>query len=145
MIVPQWPEYYRTTHSLSPRAPLVHPLSLCLIHLSTDWLLSPALSCLGDNLRRLLLVYEPFHGFNLVELDRQKQMSHSQVLCQETRICLGPQIQQILFICSGIFLCKLYFWSITSFEPWLITSTPSVVHKHFLSHTPNWDWGCLYR
>lgn len=145
MIVPQWPEYYRTARSLSPKAPLFRPLSFCLVHVSNDWLLSPAPSCLGDNLRSLLLIYEPFHGFNSVGPDWQKQMSHSQVLCKETGFCSGPQTQQSLFICPGIFLCKRYFWSATSFEPWLITSTPSVVYKHFLSHMPDWDRVCLYR
>lgn len=124
-----------TVHSLSPRTPLVHLLSLCFVHLSNDWLFSPALSCSEDNLRSLLLIYEPFHGFNSVGPDWQKQMSHSQVLCKETGIFfLGPQTQQILFICSGMFFCECYFWSSTSFEPWLITSTPSVVCKNFLSH-----------
>lgn len=123
-----------TAHSLSPRTPLVHLLSLCFVHLSDDWLFSPDLSCSEDNLRSLLLIYEPFHGFNSVGPDWQKQMSNSQVLCKETGIFVSPQMQQILFICSGIFLCKHYIWSSTSFEPWLITSTPSVVSKYFLSH-----------
>lgn len=143
--VPQWPEYYRTAHFVSLRAPLVHPLSLCPTPLSSGWLLSFVLPCLGDNLRSLLLIYEPFHGFNSVGLDWQKQMSHSKMLCKETGICSGSQTLQISFICSGIFLCKHYFWSSTSFKPWLITSTPSVVYKHFLSYMPAWNQGCLYR
>lgn len=128
-----------------PQAPLVHPLSLCFVHLSNDWLLSATHSCLEDNLRSLLLIYGPFNGFNSVGPGWQKQMSHSQVLCNETRICSGPQSQQILFICSGILLCKRYFWSTISFEPWRITSTSLVIYKHFLSHMPDWNRGCLYR
>lgn len=62
-----------------------HPSPAPLPHIiSTDCPLSLALSWLGHHLRRLMLIYELFHGFKSVGLDWQKQMSHSKLLCKET-------------------------------------------------------------